>query len=627
MKRDTFLTQEELYLFNEGTFYYCYQKFGAHRVKMDQKWGVHFAVWAPHALNVSVVGNFNNWQGGAHRMKKLGESGVWVLFIPHLNVGEIYKYKITSVNGTTFLKADPWAFYAEIRSGTASIVYNFVEYTWGDDQWLKDRRKNHKVEKPLNIYEVHLGSWKRKEEGECYSYRELADELVTYVLEMGFTHIELLPVMEHPFDGSWGYQVTGYYAATSRYGTPRDLMYFIDRCHQAGLGVILDWVPGHFCKDAFGLGKFDGTSLFESEEHEQWGTYKFDFSRTEVWSFLIGNAVFWYDQFHIDGLRVDGVTSMLLLNYGKGDKPWKPNVNGGNEDLDAIAFLKRLNQVILSYYPEALMIAEEATNWPMVTKPGEVGGLGFNYKWNMGWMNDTLKYAETDFPWRKDRHDLLTFSLLYAFSEDFILPFSHDEVVHGKKSLVEKMPGDYWRKFAGLRLLLCYQICHPGKKLLFMGGEFAQFIEWRDDQGLDWLLIDYEMHKKFQGFVKEINHLYLHTKSLWENDKNWAGFHWLEVDNKDQSMLIFMRRSSKVECFVLVLLNFQPQVYRKYRMGVPLPGEYREILNTDEDKFGGSGQTNKKTVRSEEIPWHGLNYSIRIIVPPLAGVIMESVLE
>ncbi|MEL7566612.1 MAG: 1,4-alpha-glucan branching protein GlgB [Dehalobacterium sp.] len=626
MKRDVFFTEEEIYLFNEGTFYHCYLKFGAHRIQQDEMWGVHFALWAPNALSVSVVGNFNNWQGGVHRMKRLGESGIWVLFIPYLDEGEIYKYKINSPDGTSFLKADPWAFYTEVRPGTASIVYNLSGYAWEDDQWLKERRNNIKVEKPLNIYEVHFGSWKRKEGGEFYSYRELADELIPYVLEMGFTHIELLPIMEHPFDGSWGYQITGYYAATSRYGTPCDLKYFIDQCHQAGLGVILDWVPGHFCKDAHGLGNFDGTSLFEREEHEQWGTYKFNFSRREVWSFLIGNAVFWLAQFHIDGLRVDGVTSMLLLNYGKGDKPWKPNINGGREDLDAIIFLRTLNRVILSYYPDALMIAEEATDWPMVTKPGELGGLSFTHKWNMGWMNDILKYAQTDFPYRRERHNLFTFSLLYAFSEDFILPLSHDEVVHGKKSLVEKMPGDYWRKFAGLRLLLCAQICHPGKKLLFMGGELAQFIEWRYDQGLDWLLLKFDMHRKYKIFIKEINHFYLQEKSLWENDKNWSGFHWLEVDNNKQSVFIFLRRSVQAKEFVLVLLNFQPQVYEEYRIGVPIPGTYREILNTDDEKFGGSGKSNNKFIRSEEIPCHGLDYSIRIKVPPLAGVIFDRVI-
>lgn len=624
MDRDIFLSEEEVFLFNEGTYYHCYLKFGAHKVKFAQTEGVHFAIWASHADKVSVVGNFNNWQGGAHQMEKMGSSGVWTLFIPHLDEGEVYKYEITSPSGIRFLKADPWAFYSEIRPGTASIVYNLSGYTWGDNQWIDKRSKSPEEKKPLNIYEVHLGSWKRKSEGNFYNYREIAREIIPYVGEMGYTHIEILPIMEHPLDESWGYQVTGYYSATSRYGTPHDLMYFIDQCHQAGLRVILDWVPGHFCKDAHGLGEFDGTPLFEGEEHEQWGTYKFDFSRTEVGSFLISNAVFWFDQFHIDGLRVDGVTSMLLLNYGKGDKPWKPNINGGCEDLDAIAFLRTLNRVIFHYYPEALMIAEEATDWPLVTKPIVQGGLGFNYKWNMGWMNDTLKYIETDFPYRKERHNLLTFSLLYAFSENFILPFSHDEVVHGKRSFIDRMPGDYWRKFAGLRLLFCYQIAHPGKKLLFMGGEFAQFIEWRYDQGLDWLLLDYEMHKKFQIFVKEVNHLYLNKKSLWENDYDWTGFQWLEVDNKDQSILVFIRSSEQKE-FMLVLLNFQPHVYRDYCIGVPIPGTYREILNTDEEKFGGSGQINKTIFQSEDIPWHGLDYSIRITVPPLAGVIIERV--
>lgn len=620
-----FLQPEEAFLFNQGTFYHCYLKFGAHRSEVDKIWGVHFSLWAPHALRVSVVGNFNNWQGGTHEMEPQGETGVWSLFIPYLDVGEIYKYEIAGADGVIFLKSDPWAFYSERRPGTASIVYSLSGYLWGDDKWLQERGKHQGREKPLHIYEVHLGSWKRKEGGDFYGYRELAEELIPYTKEMGFTHIELLPLMEHPLDQSWGYQVTGYYSATSRYGTPHDLMYFIDRCHQAGLGVILDWVPGHFCKDAHGLGRFTGVPLFEGEEHEQWGTYKFDFTRTEVWSFLIGNAVYWFDRFHMDGLRVDGVTSMLLLNYGKGDKPWKPNVQGGKEDLDAIHFLRTLNTVIARYYPDALMIAEESTDWPMVTKPVEQGGLGFHYKWNMGWMNDTLKYGETDFSLRQERHGLLTFSLLYAFSEAFILPFSHDEVVHGKKSLVNKMPGDYWRKFAGLRLLFCYHISHPGKKLLFMGGEIAQFIEWRYDQGLDWLLLRYDMHRKFQEFVKTINHVYLREKSLWENDQDWAGFQWLEVDNKEQSILMFIRRPRKSGNFVLVLLNFQPTVYREYRVGVPFPGVYQEIFNTDEEKFGGSGQTNDAFIRAEGIPWHGMAYSIQMTVPPLAGVMMKRV--
>lgn len=620
---EEFLDQEEVFLFNEGTFYHCYLKFGAHRVKLNRIWGVHFALWAPNASRVRIVGNFNHWRGTNHEMQ-LREGGVWVLFIPYLKEGEIYKYEITTPQGETFLKADPYAFYTEKRPQTASIVYSLKGYSWGDARWLSERKKAPSKSKPLNIYEVHLGSWKRKNDGSFYSYRELAEELIPYCKEMGFTHIELLPLMEHPYDGSWGYQATGYYSATSRYGTPHELMYFIDQSHQAELGVILDWVPGHFCKDAHGLGRFDGTSLFEGDEHEEWGTYKFNFARSEVWSFLIGNAIFWFDQFHVDGLRVDGVTSMLLLDYGKGDKPWRPNIYGGRENLDAIAFLKALNQVIARYYPEVLMIAEESTDWPLVTKPVEAGGLGFDYKWNMGWMNDILKYMQTDFNSRHKKHNLLTFSLMYAFSEAFILPFSHDEVVHGKKSLIGKMPGDYWCQFAGQKVLYCYQICHPGKKLLFMGGELAQFVEWRYYEGLEWFLLEHTMHRKFKEFVQKLNRLYLGERSLWEQDHDWEGFQWLDVDNKEQSVLIFLRQAKNRE-FVIVLLNLKPEFYPEFRVGVPLKGKYREVLNTDSELFGGSGQINEASCLAEAIPWHGLKYSIKIKLPPLAGVLLKPV--
>jgi 1,4-alpha-glucan branching enzyme len=621
-----FLTEEEIYLFHEGTFYHGYLKFGAHPLKVNEIEGVHFAVWAPHAQSVQLVGDFNNWHGEAHEMSKRGESGIWVLFVPQLAEGEIYKYKIRSAEGEIFYKADPWAFFAQCRPQTASIFYSLSGYVWNDQQWMQER-SNRKEEQPLNIYEVHLGSWKRKDTGAFLNYRELAGEIIPYVQKMGFTHIELLPVMEHPWDGSWGYQVSGYFAATSRYGTPHDLMYFIDRCHQEGIGVILDWVPGHFCKDAHGLGRFDGTPLFEGDEHDQWGTYKFDFSCKEVWSFLISNAVFWCDRFHVDGLRVDGVTSMLFINYGKENNFWKTNINGGYEDLDVIGFLRKLNEVIHHYFPGVLMIAEESTDWPLVTKPACQGGLGFDYKWNMGWMNDTLNYIETIFHHRPDRHNLLTFSLLYAFSENFILPFSHDEMVHGKKSLVEKMPGNYDEKFAGLRLLLCYQMAHPGKKLLFMGGEIAQFIEWRYDQGLDWVLLDFEMHRKFQKYVQIINHLYLKKNALWEIDTGWEGFRWLDADNKKESMLIFLRQGKEAKSFILVVLNFQPKAYRDYRVGVPFSGNYREILNTDEESFGGAGQVNKRVLKSEELSCHGLKFSIKISIPLLAGIMIERIEE
>ncbi|MGI6678128.1 MAG: 1,4-alpha-glucan branching protein GlgB [Dehalobacterium sp.] len=626
MEQGQFLSLKEMFLFNEGTYYHCYQKFGSHRVRINGIWGVHFAIWAPRALRVCVIGNFNGWQGSVHTMEKQGETGVWTLFVPYLTTGEIYKYEIFTADGTTLLKSDPWAFHCEVRPHTASVVYDLAGYLWGDKDWMEKINGEFIREQPINIYEVHLGSWRRHQNGSFLNYRELAHQLVPYVKEMGYTHIELLPLMEHPLDCSWGYQVTGYYAATSRYGTPHDLKYFIDCCHQAGLGVIMDWVPGHFCKDAHGLGCFDGENLFEGEEHDQWGTYKFDFSRTEVWSFLIGNAVFWFQEYHVDGLRVDGVTSMLLLNFGKGEHNWTPNIYGGRENLEAVDFLRKLNQVIFHYFPGALMIAEESTDWPMVTKPSHEGGLGFNFKWNMGWMNDTLKYMETYFDRRCDYHQLLTFSLLYAFSEEFILPFSHDEVVHGKRSLLNKMPGDYWRKFAGLRLLLCYQICHPGKKLLFMGGEYGQFIEWREGESLEWFLTDYEMHHKLHYFVKELNHLYLQETSLWELDYSWEGFRWLDVHNYQQSVLVFMRRDQKGN-FLLVALNFRPDYYPVYRLGVPVLGLYQELFNTDAASFGGSDQINPEPVCGEEIPYHGQPYSIEVKLPPLGGIIIKLIPE
>ncbi|MFY9295270.1 MAG: 1,4-alpha-glucan branching protein GlgB [Caldicoprobacterales bacterium] len=616
-----FLKQEEIFLFNEGTFYNCYLKFGAHRIRLNDTWGVHFALWAPNASQVRIVGDFNSWEGHRHIMEyRKGE--VWELFIPNLDVGEIYKYEIITSKGDNVLKADPFAFYSELRPNTASIVYSLDGYQWGDSQWMAKREELSAKDCPLNIYEVHLGSWKRKDDNSLYSYRELADLLIPYVKDMGFTHIEILPLMEHPFDGSWGYQLTGYYSATSRYGTPHDLMYFIDCCHREGLGVILDWVPGHFCRDAHGLGVFDGFPLFEGGDHQEWGTYEFDFSRTEVWSFLIGSAVFWLDKFHVDGLRVDGVTSMLYLDYGKGDSPWKPNIHGGRENLEAIEFLQTLNDIVHKLYPGALMIAEESTDWPSVTKPPEDGGLGFDYKWNMGWMNDTLDYMKTDFSHRRDQHNKLTFSLLYAFSENFILPFSHDEVVHGKKSLIGRMPGDYWRQFAGLRALRVYQMCHPGKKLLFMGSEFGQFIEWRYYEELEWFLLEYDTHRGYKNFVRDLNILYLKEPSLWENDTDWDGFQWIDVNNADQSVIVFLRKSRDGD-FILTILNFKPDFYPEYRVGVPEQGLYEEIFNSDSKCYGGSGQVNNGLIEAETIPYHGQAYSIHIKVPPLGGVLIK----
>ncbi len=627
MAEKGYLRPEELYLFNQGEFFHSYLKFGAHRGSLDGSTGVHFAVWAPNAIRVSVVGDFNNWQGLAHKMECLGSTGVWSIFISNLDIGVLYKYEIEVASGEVLLKADPFAFFTEVRPQTASIVYSLDGYEWGDDQWIKKQEEYSTRSKPMLIYEVHPGSWRRKENNNFYSYRDLADELVPYARDMGFTHIELLPVMEHPFDGSWGYQITGYYSATSRYGTPHDLMYFIDKCHQAGIGVILDWVPGHFCKDAHGLARFDGTPLYESHEHLQWGTYKFDFSKTEVWSYLISNALFWLDFYHIDGIRVDGVTSMLFLDYGIDADSWSPNIRGGRENLEAIAFLQKLNEVVLTNYPSALMIAEESTDWPLVTKPPYDGGLGFNYKWNMGWMNDSLEYMQTPFEQRRNSHNLLTFSLTYAFTEKFILPLSHDEVVHGKRALVEKMAGDYWQKFAGLRALYLYQLCHPGKKLLFMGGEFAQFIEWKDSCSLEWFLLEFELHHKYQDYIRILNHIYRQEQSLWENDKDWQGFKWIEADNCSQSILIFLRRTLDEEESALILINFLPEAHESFRVGVPCGGFYKEIMNTDASEYGGSGWTNDVALEATRDPYQGQDFSISIKIPPLGGVIFKNIAE
>ena len=621
MNSNGFWDIEEIYLFNCGKLYKAYTMFGAHSSDDGKKVGTRFVVWAPGTEAVYVVGDFNDWNFESHPMSEIGTTGVWILFIPNLFSG-LYKYGIKTKSGEVFLKSDPFAFSSELRPLTASRIVSLDGYNWQDQDWLKQREKADPKEKPLSIYEVHPGSWRRKE-GSFYQWQELAAKLIPYVKRMGYTHIEILPIMEHPYDGSWGYQLTGYFSCSSRYGSPRDFREFIDRCHQKGIGVILDWVPGHFCKDAHGLGKFNGSYLYEKDEHGLWGTYTFNFSKSEVWSFLISNALFWFEEFHADGLRVDGVSSMLYLDFEKPDKAWERNIHGGREHLEAIAFLQKLNQVILQECPGALMIAEESTDWPLVTYPPYVEGLGFNYKWNMGWMNDTLRYLQLEFSQRKDYHHLLNFSLTYAFSENFILPLSHDEVVHGKKSLLDKMPGDYWQKFAGLRTLIGFQMTHPGKKLLFMGGELAQFIEWRYDQELDWLLLNYDQHGKFQEYVSNLNHLYRKEKPLWENDHDWSGFEWIDPDNSGQSILVFIRRGKNPQDFLIILINFCPVKYANFRIGVPRRGLYQEIFNSDQEKFGGSGYINRVPVAAESLPWHGRSFSLRLKVPPLAMIIFR----
>lgn len=623
-----FVSDYQLYLFNEGTNYYAYRMFGAHIKKEEDIKGVQFTVWCPNVKRLSVVGDFNNWDGQANIMQSLGDSGVWSTFIPDLGEYVLYKYEIETFDGRVFLKADPYAFYSELRPGTASIVYDIYDYRWHDDVWQIQKRTTPLYNKPMLIYEVHLGSWRRKTGDNIMEYRELADELIPYVQEMGYTHIQIMGISEYPFDGSWGYQVTGYYAATSRYGAPHDLMYLIDQCHNAGIGVIIDWVPAHFPRDAHGLARFNGNPLYEytdsrKGEHPHWGTLVFDYARKEVLSFLISNAIFWLDVYHIDGLRVDAVASMLYLDYGKRRGEWLPNKYGGKENLEAIYFMRKMNEIVFRDFPNTLMIAEESTAWPLVTRPTYVGGLGYNYKWNMGWMNDILKYMSMDPIHRKWHHNLLTFSMTYAFSENFILPISHDEVVHGKGSLIEKMPGDYVSKFANLRAFYGYMMAHPGKKLIFMGGEFGQFIEWNYKKSLDWHLLDYDMHYRLKNYVKELNHFYLENRAFWEVDYDWEGFEWIDANNYNQSILSFIRYSRNRKDFVIVVCNFTPVTYENYRIGVPYDGKYIEIFNSDNECFGGTGIKNLEFIQYEKKNWHNMPYSINICIPPLATIFLR----
>ena len=619
---DSKLTPEKLYLFNQGTYYHSYRLLGAHPVSG----GVRFTVWCPDVRSVSVIGDFNNWEGTP--LEPQGSTGIYTGIVPQAKEGQLYKYRITTHSGEQLDKADPYAFSAQVRPGTASKITFLDGYKWGDGRW-RTIQKTKKHAGPMNIYEVHLGSWKQQDapadpDYPFLTYRELADQLIPYARDMGYTHLELMPVMEHPFDGSWGYQVTGFFSPTSRYGTPWDFMYFVDQAHQNGLGIILDWVPGHFCRDAHGLGRFNGQMLYEVADHPEWGTYKFDFARSEVSGFLLSSALYWLLVYHVDGLRVDGVTSMLYLNFGLPDWAEKQfNQYGGEEDLSAIDFLRRLNDVVHTYAPGSITVAEESSAWPHVTGSTASGGLGFDYKWDMGWMNDTLEYCKTDFPYRPGCHNKLTFSMAYSFSEHFILPLSHDEVVHGKKSLISRMPGDYWRQFAGLRLLALYQFTHPGGKLSFMSTEYGPFIEWREYESLEWFLLDYPSHKMHQGYTAALNHLYQNTPALWQDDQSWEGFHWLDANDAAQSILLYRRTGKQKTQAVTVLLNFQPAVYSGFRIGVPYPGTYREIFSSDQTVFGGSGKTNPDFLMAEPIPCHGEKYSVAVEVPPIGGLILQ----
>ena len=643
------ITSDDLYLMAAGTWYRSYDKMGAHPTCENGASGYRFAVWAPGVRSVHVVGDFNGWDTSANPLSPLPTGGVWCGFVPGVSEGELYKFVLETMSGELLYKADPYAFAAELAPGTASVTVADSAYAWGDEEWLANRSQNGHMHEPLNIYEVHLGSWKRHgdepqgepredgtwpgpmdefpaQRGAYYSYDDMAAELVPYVKEMGYSHVELLPVMEHPFDGSWGYQVTGYYAPTSRFGSSEGFMRLVDAFHQAGIGVILDWVPGGFCADAHGLAMFNGGMLYEREIHPNWGTHKFDFARGEVRSFLVSNALFWLERFHADGIRMDGVSSMLYLNFGI-DNPAEKRLNekGTEEDLDASAFIRQVNTAVGDYFPGTMMMAEESTAWPLVTYPPEDGGLGFHYKWDMGWMNDTLSYMQTDFPWRPGAHGKLTFSLMYAFNENFICPLSHDEVVHGKCSLITRQPGDQWRQFAGLRTLAFYQMTHPGAKLSFMGNEIGQYIEWRYYESIQWFLAkEYEPHAKHQHFIAALNKLYLEQPALWREAYEWQGFEWLSADDAEHSIISFVRRGDEDEELVVVI-NFDVNFRPSWRVPVPREGDYVELFNSDAEEFGGSGQLNGGTIQSRPEDCDGRPDSVIVNVPPLGGMILRRI--
>lgn len=622
-------TEFDSHLLAEGTHLHVYERLGAHLSKLEGVEGVLFAVWAPNAQRVSVVGNFNNWDGRRHPMRFHANNGIWELFVPGLREGDIYKYEIkTHFQGYTVTKADPVAYAGEMRPKNASVVWNIDKHQWSDEEWLSSRGERHDPKKPISIYELHLGSWRRKNGWEWLTYRDLINELIPYVKGLGFTHIELLPIAEHPFDGSWGYQVTGFFAPTSRFGTPDDFMAFVDACHQAGLGVIVDWVPAHFPTDEHGLGFFDGTHLYEHADPRQgrqpdWGTYVFNYGRKEVTQFLISNAIFWLDKYHIDGLRVDAVASMLYLDFSRKAGEWVANRYGGRENLEAIDFLRRFNTELHRLFPTAITIAEESTSWPAVTRPASEDGLGFDYKWNMGWMHDTLQYMKNEPVYRSYHHGTMTFSLLYAFSEKFLLPFSHDEVVHLKRSMLDKMPGDVWQKFANLRLLYAYQWSHPGKKLLFMGGEFGQWREWSEARDLDWYVLEHDpKHGQVRNCVGRLNQIYCEEIALHEEEYSWEGFQWVDLHDYERSILAYLRRAPSNGETILVILNFTPVVRYGYRLGVPEPGEYKEIFNSDSAEFGGSNVLNL-SCHSTDVAWHGHMQSVELTLPPLGAIFLK----
>jgi 1,4-alpha-glucan branching enzyme len=626
----TRLTEDDIYLFNEGSHYRQYDKLGAHPLSVDGDEGTYFAVWAPNARKVAVIGEFNGWNRSSHQLRERGQSGIWEGFIPDVGQGALYKYYITSHHRNYRVeKADPLAFASEVPPKTASVVWE-MDYSWGDQVWMDKRRERNALDTPVAIYEVHLGSWQRvPEEGHRYlTYRELAPRLANYIREMGFTHVEFLPVMEHPFYGSWGYQTTGYFAPTSRYGVPQDFMYLIDYLHQQEIGVILDWVPSHFPNDEHGLGYFDGTHLYEHEDprqgiHPDWNSYIFNYSRNEVRSFLFSSAHFWLEKYHADGLRVDAVASMLYLDYGRKAGEWIPNQYGGHENLEAIAFLRRFNEAVYQENPGVQTIAEESTAWPMVSRPVYVGGLGFGLKWDMGWMHDTLEYISKDPIYRKYHQNSLTFRMIYAFTENFILPLSHDEVVHGKGALLGKMPGDDWQKFANLRLLFGYMYAQPGKKLIFMGGEFGQWREWTHEESLEWHLLNYAPHTGLKRWLEDLNRLYRRQPALYQLDFEPAGFEWVDSSDYEHSVVSFLRKGRAADDAVLIVCNFTPMTHFNYRVGVPHPGFWKELLNSDAKEYGGSGQGNLGGVEAAPVPYHGRPYSLTFTLPPLATVFFQ----
>ncbi len=625
------VTELDMYLFSQGTHYEIYKKLGAHRIKHQGVEGVAFAVWAPNASRVSVSGHFCGWDGRIYPMRLLGDSGIYEVFIPELQIEEVYKYEIRTQQGHCIEKTDPYGVYAEMRPSTGSIVWDIEAYQWQDGQWQTEQKQKDVLNQPMSIYELHLGSWKRDDSAHGFlNYRTLAHDLVEYLKKMSYTHVELMPILEHPFDGSWGYQVTGYYAPTSRFGTPDDFMYFVDYLHQHQIGVFLDWVPAHFPKDAHGLKKFDGSALYEHDdprqgEHPHWGTMIFNYGRNEVKNFLIGNALYWIEKYHIDGLRVDAVASMLYLDYGKEAGEWVANAYGGRENLEAVEFFKHMNSVVYERNPGVVMIAEESTAWPGVSRPTDVGGLGFGLKWNMGWMNDFLRYVAKDPIHKKYHHNDLTFSLVYAFTENFVLVLSHDEVVHGKGSMIEKMPGDYWQKFASLRCSYGFMYGHPGKKLLFMGSEFGQFEEWSEEKSLDWHLLDFDKHREIQHFVADLNQLYREEETLWRHDFTGEGFEWIQCSDAEESIVSFVRKSDTEK--IVVVSNFTPVPKEMHRIGVPKLGRYKEILNSDALEYGGSGIGNEGVLIAQQMEWDGQPYAVDIKIPPLATIYLKYIDE